>query len=53
MEGLQRRNRMIITIPGIPRNFNGDLIAILSKMADTTSPVCEIGFFVDVSDPVL
>ena len=40
-------------IPGIPRNFNGDLIAIFSKMVDTTSPVCEIGFFVDVSDPVL
>ena len=40
-------------IPGIPRNFNGDLITIFSKMVDTTSPVCEMGFFVDVLDPVL
>ena len=50
---LMEENHYNKIIPGIPRNFNGDLIAILSKMADTTSPVCEIGFFVDVSDPVL
>ena len=39
--------------PGIPINFKGDLIAIISNYEVTTSPECEIGFFVDVFIPVL
>ena len=38
----------IVIIPGIQIYFNGDFIAIFSKIVVMTSPVCEIGFFVDV-----
>ena len=43
----------ISTSPGIPKYFNGCLIAICSTNDATTSPDCEIGFFVEVLPPVL
>ena len=39
--------------PGIPRNFKGCLIDIISIKDKTTVVECEIGFLVDVFDPVL
>jgi hypothetical protein len=39
---------MIKIIPGVPTNFNGERIAIISISDVITSPECEIGFFVDV-----
>ena len=39
--------------PGIPKYFNGCVIAICLTTDATTSFVCYIGFFVEVLDPVL
>ena len=39
-------------VPGMPMNFNGDFMAIISKSDVITSPECEIGFLVDVFIPV-
>ena len=49
-------NTMLVKIrinPGIPKYFNGCLIAICSTNDITTSPVCDIGFLVEVLPPVL
>ena len=43
----------ISTSPGIPKYFNGCLIAICSTNDTMTSPVCDIGFLVEVLPPVL